>query len=100
MLEHPNVVAFVGVTQNPLQFVSDWMPNGTLREYITKNPGADRVGLVSISSITRTRLKIFYKLLDVAEGLNYLHAKYTTHGDLKGAGSHSTSLLTASMTLE
>ena len=26
------------------------------------------------------------KLLDVAEGLNYLHTSYTIHGDLKGAG--------------
>jgi serine/threonine protein kinase len=27
--------------------------------------------------------------LDVAEGLNYLHASYTIHGDLKGVGAHS-----------
>ncbi|KAF9777373.1 kinase-like domain-containing protein [Thelephora terrestris] len=67
-LEHPNVVAFIGVTRNPFQIVSDWMPNGTLGEYVNENPGADRVGL----------------LLDVAEGLNYLHASHTTHGDLKG----------------
>ncbi|KAF9785470.1 kinase-like domain-containing protein [Thelephora terrestris] len=67
-LEHPNVVSFIGVTQNPLQIVSEWMPNGTVREYVNENPGANRVGL----------------LLDVAEGLNYLHASHTTHGDLKG----------------
>ena len=46
-LRHPNVVPFVGVTQNPLQFVSEWMPNGDLMEYLGKNPGADRIGLVS-----------------------------------------------------
>ncbi|KAF9777371.1 kinase-like domain-containing protein [Thelephora terrestris] len=50
--EHPNVVAFIGATRNPLQFVSE----------------ANRVGL----------------LLDVAEGLDYIHANHTTHGDLKG----------------
>jgi serine/threonine protein kinase len=61
-LEHPNVVAFIGVTQNPLQIVSDWMPNGTLREYVNENPGANRVGLVSFSSITKTWLT---KLLQV-----------------------------------
>lgn len=27
------------------------------------------------------------KLLDVAEGLNYLHTSHTIHGDLKGAGA-------------
>ncbi|KAF9779332.1 kinase-like domain-containing protein [Thelephora terrestris] len=64
-LRHPNVVAFIGVKQNSLQFVSEWMPNGTLTEYINKKPGANR-------------------LLDVAEGLNYLHANHTSHGDLKG----------------
>jgi len=26
------------------------------------------------------------KLLDVAEGLGYLHTSHTIHGDLKGAG--------------
>ena len=46
-LRHPNVVPFVGVTQNPLQFVSEWMPNGTLTEYVSENPGANRIGLVS-----------------------------------------------------
>ncbi|KAF9785472.1 kinase-like domain-containing protein [Thelephora terrestris] len=66
---HPNVVAFIGVTRNPLQFVSEWVPNGTLTQYVNKNPGANRIGL----------------LLDVAEGLEYLHANHTSHGDLKGS---------------
>ena len=51
-LEHQNVVAFIGVTQNPLQFVSEWMPNGTIIEYINENPGTNRVGLVSVPSVT------------------------------------------------
>ncbi|KAF9789636.1 kinase-like domain-containing protein [Thelephora terrestris] len=67
-LKHPNIVGFIGVTQKPLRFVSEWMPNGTLTEYLSENPGANRIGL----------------LLDVAEGLTFLHAIYTTHGDLKG----------------
>ncbi|KAF9778328.1 kinase-like domain-containing protein, partial [Thelephora terrestris] len=67
-LEHPNIVPFISVTQNPMQFVSGWMPNGTLTDYVNKNPDADRIGL----------------LLDVAKGLAYLHANHNTHGDLKG----------------
>ncbi|KAF9779779.1 kinase-like domain-containing protein [Thelephora terrestris] len=67
-LRHPNVVPFLGVTLEPLQFVSEWLPNGTLTHYVTNNPSANRIAL----------------LLDVAEGLNYLHASYTIHGDLKG----------------
>ena len=46
-LRHPNVVPFLGVTNKPLQLVSEWMPNGTLTHYVKKNPGADRVALVS-----------------------------------------------------
>jgi len=38
---------------------------------------------------------ILPKLLDVTEGLNYLHANYTIHGDLKGAGKFSASFQAA-----
>ena len=46
-LRHQNIVPFIGVTQDPLQFVSKWMPNGTLTDYLRKYPGANRIGLVS-----------------------------------------------------
>ena len=46
-LRHPNVVPFIGVTRDPLQFVSEYMPNGTLTRYIKNNPSADRIELVS-----------------------------------------------------
>ena len=89
-LKHQNIVPFIGVTQDPLQFVSEWMPNGTLTDYLGKNPGANRIGLVRLSRAINTLPKpIFFKLLDVAEGLAYLHAKHTTHGDLKGVGACS-----------
>jgi serine/threonine protein kinase len=89
-LRHPNVVPFLGVTSEPLQFVSEWMPNGTLTNYVTKNPGAKRIDLVSLfSAIGLDRYPYRPKLLDVAEGLNYLHTSYTIHGDLKGAGALS-----------
>jgi len=45
-LDHPNVVAFKGITLNPLQLVSEWIPGGELREYIKKNPDANRINLV------------------------------------------------------
>ena len=44
------MVSFIGVTMTPLQIVSEWMPNGTLTKYVKKNPGANRIGLVSGSS--------------------------------------------------
>jgi len=49
-LRHPNVVSFIGVTMEPLQIVSEWIPNGTLTQYVKNNPGASRIGLVSVSS--------------------------------------------------
>ena len=55
-LKHPNIVGFIGVSRNPLQFVSEWMPNGTLTEYLDKNPAANRLDLVGLSSVTITNL--------------------------------------------
>ena len=49
-LRHSNIVPFLGVTTEPLQFVSEWMPNGILTDYVTKHPGADRIALVSPTS--------------------------------------------------
>ncbi|KAF9646896.1 kinase-like protein [Thelephora ganbajun] len=67
-LSHPNIVPFIGVTLEPLQLMSEWVPGGELREYMRKNPNTNLIGL----------------LLGVAEGLAYLHSCNVIHGDLKG----------------
>ena len=46
-LNHPNIVPFNGVTFDPLQLVSEWMPGGELREYIKNNPQTSLINLVS-----------------------------------------------------
>jgi len=46
-LTHPNIVPFKGVTLDPLQIVSEWMPGGDLTDYISLNPQANRINLVS-----------------------------------------------------
>ena len=98
-MKHQNIIPFLGVTQNPLQFVSEWMPNGTLTDYLSKNPGASRIVLVSHRSHNhRFTDAIVSKLLDVAEGLAYLHARPATHGDLKGVSASPGSLLDVSVT--
>ena len=48
-LIHPNIVPFVGVTVDPPQIASEWMPGGNLTSYIKSNPRKDRVSLVSLS---------------------------------------------------
>ncbi|KAF9644874.1 kinase-like protein [Thelephora ganbajun] len=67
-LNHPNIVPFKGVTFDPLQLVSEWMPGGELRKYVENNPGANPISL----------------LIGIAEGLAYLHSCEVIHGDLKG----------------
>ena len=49
-LIHPNVVPFVGVTADPPQIVSEFMPHGNLATYIKSNPQQNRVSLVSLTS--------------------------------------------------
>ena len=46
-LRHPNIVPFIGDTTSHLQVVSKWMQNGTLIKFIKRNPGTDRISLVS-----------------------------------------------------
>ena len=45
-LTHTNIVPFKGVTLDPLQIVSEWMPGGDLTGYASLNPQANRIGLV------------------------------------------------------
>jgi len=83
-LNHPNIVPFKGVTLNPLQLISEWMPHGELREYIKENQYMNRVGLVGSSLPTHMQHLTYPQLLGVAEGLGYLHSCNVIHGDLKG----------------
>ena len=48
-LQHPNIVPFLGVpaTMLPFEIVCGWMENGTITEYVRKNPDIDRASLVS-----------------------------------------------------
>jgi len=56
-LNHPNIVPFMGVTFEPLQLVSEWMPGGELREYVKKDRDTDLISLVGrSSSISAQRL--------------------------------------------
>ncbi|KAG8747184.1 hypothetical protein FRC12_014135 [Ceratobasidium sp. 428] len=68
---HENVLELIGLTQHQgkLAVVAPWMGNGNLRQYLDKNPDADRLGLC----------------LQITRGLAYLHSRDMVHGDLKGA---------------
>ena len=49
-LIHDNIVPFKGVTLDPFQIVSEWMPGGDLTGYINTNPHASPLKLVSLVS--------------------------------------------------
>lgn len=71
MIEHPHILRFLGISymNGAVCIVSPWAENGSLRQYLARNPKADHLGL----------------LLQVASALCYLHT-YTgdiiVHGDL------------------
>ncbi|GAB1525531.1 hypothetical protein RhiTH_008694 [Rhizoctonia solani] len=49
-LNHENVLPLLGlcVVNNELGMVSEFMPNGTIQEYIRNNPGVDRYQLLNV----------------------------------------------------
>ena len=46
-LDHLNILRCFGIITDPLQIVTEWMPNGQAIGYVQKHKSADRVGLVS-----------------------------------------------------
>ena len=50
-MSHPNILPLLGVfvskETHQFRILSDWMPNGNLKEYTRSNPEANRLQLVS-----------------------------------------------------
>ncbi|KEP45084.1 tyrosine kinase catalytic domain protein [Rhizoctonia solani 123E] len=69
-MKHRNIHRLMGVIMFKDQYlgmVSEWMENGNLREYLRTHPDAHRYQLC----------------IDVASGLEYMHARNMVHGDVK-----------------
>lgn len=66
-------------------FVSPLIANGNVRRFLTENPSATRLPIVSLSTCSfRHEIYIIGKIQGTADGLAYLHSQSVIHGDLKG----------------
>ncbi|KAG6910301.1 hypothetical protein DXG01_011698 [Tephrocybe rancida] len=74
-LKHPNVLPFLGIDSEvfpaSLCMVSPWMRHGTILDLRAAN-GASNINIEK-------------RLVEIAEGLEYLHSEGVVHGDLRGA---------------
>ena len=49
-MKHPNIVPLLGITIEPPQLISGWMPGGDLPKH-AKDPNADKLLLVGAASV-------------------------------------------------
>ena len=86
-LKHDNVLPCLGFAEhnNLPALVSEWMENGNIIDYLTKNDDVDRVIVVCVSSLKLRGLSLtLEKAKGVASGLEYIHNEGIVHSDLKG----------------
>ena len=97
-LRHPNVANFLGFSSDspPFSLVYPWMSNGNLSRYLREHPEVDKLGLVSQGAVVDSSTILTFllcQLLNVAEGLTYLHQYNVVHGNLTGVSSNFMVLL-------
>jgi hypothetical protein len=90
-LDHPFVLPLVGVdadafaSNGTLDLISPWMERGTLCQYIESGDyqvDKDRYRLVRCRRLCHWPLLMIIQLLEIAEGLWYLHSEGVVHGDI------------------
>lgn len=52
------------MSEDHFAMVSDWMVNGNINEFVKRNPGADRLGLVGFLSIIPPRAELIDDSMD------------------------------------
>lgn len=72
-LHHPNIIQLLGYFESPYTIVMEYIPRGSLCEFLEKNPWTTMYTKVSF-------------IMDIAKGLAYLHARkpsFIIHRDIK-----------------
>lgn len=91
-LDHPNILRCFGVTADPLQIVTKWMPNGQAMKYVQGRQRADRIRLVRFPPSNTGGMSLntlTTQLIGIACGLDYLHSHGLAHGNLKQVSNPS-----------
>jgi len=55
-LTHPNILPLLGITTDPFDLISEWMPGGDLLQYVNNSIDPDRLGLVGVHPLVYTTL--------------------------------------------
>jgi serine/threonine protein kinase len=85
-LRHPNIVPLIGTSEHfPVSLVSEWMSGGTVTAFLVERPDWERSFLVSrcdpnAGTLAEPRSP---KIIDILQGLGFMHSLDVVHGDLK-----------------
>ena len=80
------------MSETQFSMVSRWMSNGNINQFVKTHQDVNRYELVSLLFKLLllhplSTIGWFFQLVDVAEGLVYMHEQGMVHGDLKGVCS-------------
>jgi hypothetical protein len=84
-LRHPNIVPFIGTSEHfPVSLVSEWMTGGTVTAFLRGYPNWERSFLVSrYVSAWGCSERRYLQVIDILQGLGFMHSLDVVHGDLK-----------------
>jgi serine/threonine protein kinase len=84
-LRHPNIVPFIGTSEHfPVSLVSEWMSGGTVTAFLREHPDWERSFLVSHDfDASGCFERSCPQVIDILQGLGFMHSLDVVHGDLK-----------------
>jgi serine/threonine protein kinase len=93
-LRHPNIVPFIGTSEHfPVSLVSEWMTGGTVTAFLRGHPNWERSFLVSCYvNAWGCSDRCYSQVIDILQGLGFMHSLDVVHGDLKPVRTRDCSL--------